>query len=492
MTSLTKIAVLAATTSLPFAAIAQTTPADVLAEWQAQDAAYAFLDISYDVVTDTDDLIRLENFQAEFTLDMTIMTGSFVVESSWVELRANPDGTVQYLQSDTMTMRENFTGEMMGETTRTTGTTTLRYEGLDTVISGTPGAHTYTMRYDTEVMDAQTSTEVVGASTGNSQDSQYQTTHDGVYIYTVSNGPAGQIELTSSTSGIEIDIIQIEGSDGHQVEVNIEVEAGASTSTTRAELAMLTSDPIDLAALDLAGNARVEDLTMNISAPYGISAQIAFDAMTGQMEATSQGFDFGMALEGMSITSDNRMTPIDVSIDRLNIEARAPFGPSHRIGTSAVKLDLENLRLSDQMMAMFDPSTALGRGPLNLHIDATGQTSGLVDLNNIEAFMQGPAPELRSFRFDVKGEFTDFNFTADGTGQMQDDMPIGTGQLSVTNLQSMLNRLSQAGLIAQHEAAMASGMIAGFFTPGPAPGSLRLSVDSRADGTIWVNGAQVQ
>ena len=479
-----------ALSALPLAAAAQTTPADVLADWQALDAAFGFMEMSYTVTTETRDFIRLDDFVITSSIDMGFGSLDFTANLGWAELRAQGDGTVAFSEADTIILDMASTMEMAGEVTRSEARSTLQMLGASTIISGTPGLHNYTGQYDEIQITTQQTSWFNEGEPVKTTDTQ---THRGLdYTYTIPSAPLGMASFSYSVESATIATsVPADPASAMPISVSTDMTIAARQDEGQINLAAFAGETLDLGALDFALSSTAEGMTMDMTGA-GMQVQMRFGAMTGAMALNAQTGSFAFDISDITARNAIMGMPVEFSFDRFAVDASAPLGPRHRIGTSRFALDIEGFTLDDALMAMMDPSSDLGRGPLDLSVSAEGQTSALYDLANpVDPETMEP-PELRSFRFDVAGAFTDFNFTADGSGQMQDDRPVGTGQASVMNLQSMLERLAAVGLISSFDMSLAQGMIAAMFTPGPAPGSLRTSVEMRADGTIWVNGVQMQ
>ncbi|MEX0970201.1 MAG: hypothetical protein WD046_07145 [Paracoccaceae bacterium] len=488
-----------ALSALPLAAVqtataqttpAQTTPAAVLAEWQALDDAMGFFELSYVISTETSEFIRLDDLVITSAMDFGFGNLNLTATLGWVELRARGDGTVAMSEADTIIMEMDTTAAMAGEVTRSQARSTMQLLDASTVISGTAGAHIYSGQYgEIQVVSQQTNWFGDGDPVKTS-DTQL---HTGVvYTYTTPIAPMGMADFSYSVENSTLSTsIPLDPAFGAALAISTEMTITGQQDEGQINLAAFAGETLDLSALDITLNSTIAGMTLEMEGA-GTQVSMAFGASTGSFALNAQHGAFAIDISDWTQRNTFMGVPVNFSFDRFAIDASAPLGPRHRMGTSRVVLDIEGFALDEELMAMMDPSSALGRGPINLSLSAEAQTSALFDLANPVDIETMEPPELRTFRFDIAGEYTDFNFTADGSGQMQNDMPIGTGQASVTNLQSMLQRLATAGLISSFDVSLAQGMIAAMFTPGPAPGSLRSSFEMRADGTIWVNGAQMQ
>jgi Uncharacterized protein conserved in bacteria (DUF2125) len=163
-----------------------------------------------------------------------------------------------------------------------------------------------------------------------------------------------------------------------------------------------------------------------------------------------------------------------------------------------------DLKMSDDIWAMFDPMGQLPRDPATLIID----TKGTAKLN---ADIMDPAAAA-AMEESVPGELNSLDLTqlqvklagaqVDGTGALTFDntdlvtfqgMPAPTGQVDITltGINALLDTLVAMGLIPEDQVMGARMMLAMFAKPGDAPDTLVSTIEFKDKG-LYANGQRLQ
>lgn len=197
-------------------------------------------------------------------------------------------------------------------------------------------------------------------------------------------------------------------------------------------------------------------------------------------------------------------TPVDVSFGRTAFGVKLPVQAVAEAGDYALTLELADLTLDPAVWNMFDSQNQLDHGPAQLKIDLSGKAKAdiitmamendLSDEENLPAAM----PEVQSLDINdllVKvagGMLTgNGNFTFDNsTGMPQ---PVGTAEFVLKGANRVFDGLVSMGMMTEEDLSGARMMLMMFGNPVEGEeDTLQSKVEAKADGSIFVNGQQMQ
>lgn len=164
---------------------------------------------------------------------------------------------------------------------------------------------------------------------------------------------------------------------------------------------------------------------------------------------------------------------------------------------------IEGLTLSEEVWALFDPTTALPRTPATLIVDLAGKGNWLVDMFAIDAATppdtvpgEITALSLRTAQLTVAGADLQASgdVTFDKTEPGLDGMPrpVGIVNAALTGGTALLDKLVQIGVLPNEQAMGARMMLGLFARPGEGPDTLTSQVEFKADGSVFANGQQIR
>ncbi len=192
------------------------------------------------------------------------------------------------------------------------------------------------------------------------------------------------------------------------------------------------------------------------------------------------------------------MPPIDLEMKSAIANMTVPIDNQGVAKDARYKIAMEELRMSDSVWAMFDPTRALPRDPISLDIDLAAKIRWLRSLAEMKNLTDGTAPieaesaEITSLflkgagaEIDAKGSFKFDNSSFP-------PKPEGMVEASVKGSESLIEKLAQIGLIPPQSVMMAKGMSAMFFKQGSGADHLTTVVEFSKDGSIVANGMQVK
>lgn len=196
--------------------------------------------------------------------------------------------------------------------------------------------------------------------------------------------------------------------------------------------------------------------------------------------------------------------PVDVSLARTSFGLKLPVQAVAAAGDYALTMELADLTLDPAVWGMFDPQNQLDHGPAQLKIDLSGKANAdlitmavendLTDEENLPSAM----PDVKSLDINdllVKvagGMLTgNGNFTFDNsTGMPQ---PIGTAEFVLKGANRVFDGLVGMGLMTEEDLSGARMMLMMFGNPVEGEeDTLKSKVEAKADGSIFVNGQQMQ
>ncbi len=163
-----------------------------------------------------------------------------------------------------------------------------------------------------------------------------------------------------------------------------------------------------------------------------------------------------------------------------------------------------DLKVSDEVWAMFDPMGQLPRDPATLIIDTKGTgrlTQDIFDPAAAEALESGAPGELNSLDLNDlqikvagaevtgQGAFTFDNADTTTYGGMP--APTGKVDMKLTGINALMDTLVAMGLLPEDQIMGARMMLAMFAKPGDAPDTLLSTIEFK-DGGIFANGQQIQ
>ncbi|MFN3723355.1 MAG: hypothetical protein ACK4VZ_09945 [Paracoccaceae bacterium] len=246
---------------------------------------------------------------------------------------------------------------------------------------------------------------------------------------------------------------------------------------------------------DLVDNNPMMPMSVVFTAAPGVTS-LTFDADT---------FDVSTSVEGMDVTLRPPMLPVTVNATTgtFAVGLAMPTTAGDEAGDYGFDLKLENLMLDDAAWGMFDPTSVLDRGPLDVALDLGGKAK--LDLLDLMVSGETGAPptttpeaqslDIRTLAIKALGA------AATGTGAFTFDnsmvalggppLPVGTADVRLEGGNKVIEALIKLGVITQEDAMGARMMMAMFGQPA-GDDVLTSKIEAREGGSIFVNGQQIQ
>ena len=235
-------------------------------------------------------------------------------------------------------------------------------------------------------------------------------------------------------------------------------------------------------------------------------SETSHDSASFRVDMTPEEAFYTGAGAGVSVTLDGPalpVRPIIMAIEELDMAFVGPVADADTPQPFDLTLEVINLMPDASLWAQLDPGEALPRVPVTLEADLEGQAL-LGPAARIPAMPAGSSPEfapteLTVNRIDLSygdssakatGAFT-FPAPSDAAVPLSQPQPEGALDVTLTGIPELLGLLSQSGLLQQQQ-MMAAQMMLGMFTAPQPDGTMTSRIESRSDGSLFVNGNQMR
>lgn len=477
-------------------ALADLTPAEVWADWQATSESFGQTlsvgseESSGDTLTLRDVSITMDTEDARLngTIAEVVMTG-------------NGDGTVSIAMSPEFPMDMEIEPEA-GETA--TLSLVITQPDLSLVASGAPGAISYV--YGAPSVTVTMTGEVEGDEPSSLDMTAVMT--DLAATYDVTAGDPRQLDSTFAVGAVSMDL---SGSD--------------LDSEDRFEMTLALTDIASQSSGSFSAIGAMTDLSEMVEAGLSTESMSTFGPSSYQIEATSEGstftmdtraqsgnFDvsigpdglsYGAGNEGVTVTlssSDMPMPELTFALERSGGRIAMPIAVTEEPQDVALNLSLVGLTASDMLWSMIDPGGALPRDPATLIIDILARANWEVNVFDPEIAEQGmdePPGEIHELNVnEVRLSFAGAELTGQGELDFNNDgpvpMPAGTITMMLVGGNALLDTLVEMGLVPEDQAMGARMMLGMFARPGDGEDTLVSEITFQEDGAILANGQRIR
>lgn len=478
-------------------AMADTSAAELWAEWQAQ-AELTGQTVTADA-TESETGLTLSNLTTAFQEEDMSMTGAI----DQVILTENADGTVTVTYSDIYTI--SFTFEIDPGDPPGTVELLLRHENLNMVVSGDAGARTYAYTADEiSISDARLSGG--GSEPPEVEVNMVMSDIDTVYNLTGTDTETMRFTSEGSIGGLTM-VVEVEASPGDQGQFKAGLIIGAMEATSEGTLLSLGTLNQAQGALpegyDLSGTTTYASFGLEMQFDMPGEAFAAFytnDGGTIGAAISTEAISYDIAASGanMTMTGSDIPVPIAVSVGSSELALSVPLAASDTPQDMGVRLGVQDLMVGESLLGMIDPGQAVPRNPASLLVDATGQVQLFMDLMNINPDeLTGPPGELRAItvnELNLSVGGAELSGTADFSFAPNQliPMPVGSADLELSGGNTLMDALVAGGLVPAAQSGMIMGMANVFARPGATPDTLETTVEFGADGSITANGVPLQ
>ncbi len=485
------ISVLAVAACLGAPAFAQTTPAELFAEWQ-QSFSEADQALEYTSREEISGGLRLTDVTTALPvqggkLRMTVPELTLIEAGD--EVRVDMPGAILLVLS---TDEATIAGRMT-------------HDGLDLTVGGSPDARSYSYNATRADYVLDTATEADGTQLP----LEITLALEEIATDYVTDGMRLTSDYTLGAMQIDVSGAEDSGQADASFSLSYRMSGIAGTSDAPAGAMFQTADP---SAIFASGDSLTGTLTHRGTGytleTRGPDANMILDGSSGGgalgVAFGAQGLAYDIAAQDVKwrFAGDQLPFPVELGLDSVGLDlttavladpAPQPFG---------LRLALGGLTASNGLWNLFDPSEVLPRAPGEVLIDLAGTQRILRDLTDTDPDNLTIPAELMSLNLrdllvsivgaQLTGEGA-FDLDPDGRGMMP-GLPAAVGQieLRLDGANALIDRLVQIGIL-QPQDVMGVRMMMGMAArPGDTPDSLVSTIQLTPDGGLVANGMQLR
>ncbi|MBS0565557.1 MAG: DUF2125 domain-containing protein [Proteobacteria bacterium] len=275
--------------------------------------------------------------------------------------------------------------------------------------------------------------------------------------------------------------------------------------------------------------ASMADVNAAMQAGFAFKSDLAYAASTFKADATGKEgpvkvegsggagkLAMSMSKDGIAYGGDSvdaklsisgpMPFPVEASLAQQAFNFAMPVSKSDEAKPAALMVKLIDLKVSDELWNMVDPSAKLPHDPATLVLDLTGSIKPLIDLfdpKQSEELVKkaegggGTAPfEVSSAKLNqlqVKAVGAELTGTGDVTfdNSGPTPKPVGAVDLTLTGANKLMDNLSAMGLLPA-EQVTGYKMMLGMFTVPAGDDAVKSKIEFKEDGGLYANGQRLQ
>ncbi|NPD15505.1 DUF2125 domain-containing protein [Xinfangfangia sp. D13-10-4-6] len=210
---------------------------------------------------------------------------------------------------------------------------------------------------------------------------------------------------------------------------------------------------------------------------------------------TSSGAD-GMKI---NVNSEGLPAPVQISLDSAEVKVLSPVMSGETAADYGIVMKLDQLTLNDESWALFDPTAALKREPIDLAVDIDGKAKidwlamAIADEQGQEPVI--PQPEslnLNQIVLKLAGAALNATGALTFDNSMGMPAPLGEVNIDLTGAEQLIAGLIAIGAISESDAMGARMMMGMFMVAGSEEDSLTSKIEFKEGFSIFANGQQIQ
>lgn len=201
----------------------------------------------------------------------------------------------------------------------------------------------------------------------------------------------------------------------------------------------------------------------------------------------------------LSMQISSLPVPIDVALAETAFDLALPVAKGESAQPFSALVKLVDLKVSDGLWAMFDPTGKLPHDPATLIVDLAGTARmaiNIFDPKEAETIAGAPPGEIDSLDIrELKVSAAGAELT--GTGAMTFDnsgptpKPLGSVDMLLVGGNALIDNLVAAGLVPEDQ-AMGARMMMGLFAVPAGEDRLTSKIEFKEDGGVYANGQRIQ
>ena len=447
-------------------ALANVTPEEVWQDWQDASAATGQTMIAAQT---------LRNGDSSVIKDITLASAAngVTVEGSLAEVTMTDlgDGTVKVTAAPDFPMKMRIPSPRAGKTDLEM-TLMLTQQDWVSVASGAPGNIVYDMTAPSITLKLQRINAPAPAGENLIVDATL-TDLAGTYGNKTVDGGL-QVDSDITIAGVAVAIVGSDPAKGSEVRITSSME-GVTLKTAGAVLQPVISatlSPEVLAKLNSTSEFSIasSQFDMEIADKNGLASMTGTtgaSTLLAKMAGGVMDYSGAQSQIAMTINAPNIPLPdLSVTLDAVNFGVKMPLVPSDAATPFSFSTSLQNLALSDQIWALFDPMANLPRDPINFVLDTDGmaKSNGLPTSRADMAQMPFELESLNLKQLLLSAAGAQLQGTGASTFQPAEKggMPNPNAKLdfTLTGANALMDNLVAAGLLAPQMLTMPRMMLA--------------------------------
>ena len=478
-------------------ALGEVTPEEVWQNWQDSSVAMGQTMIAASTTRDGDSLV-IKDITIASAVDGVTVEGSLAE----VVMTDQGDGTVMIVSAPEFPMKMRAPAHVAGQPD-VEMTFLLSHTDWVLLASGTAEDISYDMTAPTITLKLQHA----GGPAGQMDNLTVEATLNdlaGTYS-TKSDGAGLQVDSDITIAGIALAMMGADPAQGSELRLTSSME-GVAVKSVGAMLQPVTSTAMSaevLAKMDSTSDMSVASTQFDLeivdqNGPTSVKGTTGASNVLGKIIGGVMEYSGAQSQIVMTINAPNIPVPdLSVTLDAMNFGIKLPLIPSDVALPFAFSTSLQNLALSDQLWAIFDPTASLPRDPINFVLD----TEGMAKPNAMPApgtEMAGMPAELESLnlkqlRLSVAGADLQGSGTSTFEPAEMGGMPNPNAKLdfTLTGANALMDKLVAAGLITPEMLTMPRMMLAMVARPAADGSDSYESAIEIKDKAIFANGQKL-
>lgn len=479
------------------AAFADVTAEQVWADWKSNLEVYGSDGVTIGDEAVTSGAVTVSGIAVTMDDGLTKVTA----ELGEVTFAENGDGTVTVTMSDTVPL-------MLTDSEGVSVKMSVSQSGMSMVVSGDPAAMTYAVSADQYGFKVDEISE-----NGTVVPSDIRVTLNGLDgTYTSEAGDPRALSYDFATASVDLLVDVTPPEDQGKVLMSGKINGlAASANVSIPEGANFEEpDALFAAGFGMQGGYSYDDATYIFDVTDGGSAMngtVSTGAATiaAQIDSGQVTYDVNATSIAMNATSSDLPFPLDVTLAEYGIGFAMPLAKSDEPTDFGLRLNLTDLKISDELWGMVPPLATLPNEPATLKFDLAGTAKLFFDLTDpaqADAMAMADVPgelhtlslnglEVRAVGAEVTGE-GDFTFdNADMETFPGFPRPMGDVTININGANALIDKLVSIGLVPEDQAMMGRMMI-GMFAQTVGEDQLTSKIEVDATGAVLANGQRIR
>lgn len=483
------------------AAQADVTAQEVWDNWKATLESSGAGVVTFDSEDMSGDTLTVSGL----TLDIEDPEASVTAELGELAFVEQGDGTVRVELPQEVPVAVDTLTE---DGTTVTLTLSVRQEGAEVEVSGSPEEMTYDIGAERYVIGLDPVENLDGAdiNAGSLEVAGIEGT------YTVATDEMREVdyEASAETVTISADVEQTDGSGLFKMLATVEDLGVTADITSPLEIDEENAESVfvDGLSFDVRYESGATDYSFTATDEEG-TVEGSGGTESGSLEVAmdSEGFTYSGGAEApiVSLSGSKMPMPVDASMQDYSYNLNLPLSTSEEPRDFSLQLALNELSVNDEVWSTVDPAGQLPHDPATVNLDLSGTAKlyfDVLDPEQAQAMMMSDMPaELHSLSLnDLTVRIAGAELTGEGAFTFDNEdletfegfpAPDGSVTLKAEGLNGLIDTLSDMGLLPQ-EQVMGARMMMGMFARSTGDDQLESTLEVNGEGQIIANGQRIR